>query len=554
MASRKKLRVISLGGLQEVGKNITVFEYGNDMIIVDCGIAFPDDDLLGIDLVIPDFSYLEENAHKIRGVFLTHGHEDHIGSLPFLLKKISVPAIYGTPLANGLVGNKLKEHGIKAKLKNVQPGDVINAGCFKIEFINVNHSIADACALAITSPIGVVLHTGDFKIDYTPILGETMDLQRFAELGKQGVKLLLCESTNAEHKGSTMSERNVGDIIKNIFDNSKKQRVMIATFSSNIHRIQHIIKCAEIQRKKVCILGRSMINSIKTARELGYIECKDDIFIDPKNLDDYVPEKTVIISTGSQGEPMAALSRIAFSDHRQVSIRPNDKIVISASPIPGNEKTVSKVINELLKKGADVIYEGVMDIHVSGHAKQEELKIVHTLVKPEYLMPVHGEYRHLKAHKDLAVSLGMKNKNVFVMNIGDVLEVDKNGARLNGTVASGRVFVDGIGIGDVGNVVLRDRKHLSEDGLMVVVIGVDRVAKEIVSGPDIISRGFVYVRESENLMGEARDVINNAIYKIDIEDVRDWNYLKSQVRDVLRDFVWKKTKRSPMILPIIMEV
>ncbi len=554
MASKKKLRVISLGGLQEVGKNITVFEYGNDIIIVDCGIAFPDDDLLGIDLVIPDFTYLEQNADRIRGVLLTHGHEDHIGSLPYLLKKINVPVIYGTPLTNGLLTNKFKEHGLKANLKNVKPGDTVNIGCFKIEFINVNHSIADACALAITTPVGVVLHTGDFKIDHTPIQGETMDLQRLAELGKQGVKLMLCESTNAESKGFTDSERNVGDIIKKIFDNSKKQRVMIATFSSNIHRIQHIIKCAEIQRKKVCILGRSMINSIKTARELGYIECKDDLFIDPKNLNDYTPEKTVIISTGSQGEPMSALSRIASSDHRQVSIRPNDKIVISASPIPGNEKLVSKVINELLRKGAEVIYEGVMDIHTSGHAKQEELKIVHTLVRPEYLMPVHGEYRHLNAHKDLALSLGMKKKNIFVMNIGEVLEIDRNGARTSGVVTSGRVFVDGIGVGDVGNVVLRDRKHLSEDGLMIVVLGIERASKEIVAGPDIISRGFVYVRESENLMEEAREVVSNAVYGMDIADVRDWNVLKSEVRDVLRDFLWKKTKRSPMILPIIMEV
>ncbi|MFV0519045.1 MAG: ribonuclease J [Lachnospirales bacterium] len=554
MASKKKLKVISLGGLQEIGKNITVFEYGNDIVIVDCGIAFPDEDLLGIDLVIPDFTYLQENAERVRALFLTHGHEDHIGSVPYLLKKLNIPVIFGTPLTNGLLNNKLKEHGLKANLRTVKPGDTVAAGCFRVEFINVNHSIADACALAISTPIGNIIHTGDFKIDHTPIRGEVINLGRFAELGNQGVKLLLCESTNVESKGFTMSERSVGEIIKNIFENSKKQRLLIATFSSNIHRIEHIIKCAEAQRRKVCILGRSMVNSIKTARELGYIECSEEIFIDAKDLNMHKPEKVVIVSTGSQGEPMSALSRIAMSDHRLVEVLPNDKIVISASPIPGNEKTVTKVINELLRRGAEVIYEGVMDIHVSGHAKQEEIKIMHNLCKPEYVMPVHGEYKHLNAHKEIAIALGTKKQNVFVMNLGDVLEIDRNGARVNGSVTSGRVFVDGIGVGDVGSVVLRDRKHLSEDGLMVVVIGIDKAARVVVSGPEVISRGFVYVRESENLMEEAREVINNAIEDCDLNAIRDWNFLKNVIRDGLRDFLWKKTKRSPMILPIIMEV
>ncbi|MFV0440071.1 MAG: ribonuclease J [Lachnospirales bacterium] len=546
--------MIALGGLQEIGKNITIFEYGNDILIADCGVAFPDDDLLGIDLVIPDFSYLQENEKKIRGLVLTHGHEDHIGSIPFLLKKVNIPVIFGTPLTTGLVQNRLKEHGITANIKNVKKGDTVGIGCFKVEFINVNHSIADACALAINTPVGMVLHTGDFKIDYTPIESETMDLQRFAELGKQGVKLLLCESTNVEHKGFTMSERSVGEIIRNIFNESKKQRLMIATFSSNIHRIQHIIQSAKVQRRKVCILGRSMINAIRTARELGYINCNDDLFIEPKHLGEYKPEKTVIIMTGSQGEPMSALSRIASSDHRQVDILEGDKIVISASPIPGNEKLVSRVINELLRKGADVIYEGVMDIHVSGHAKQEEIKIVHNLVQPEFFMPVHGEYRHLKTHKELAKSLGMKNNKIFLMNNGDVLEIDKKGAKMTGVVQAGRVFVDGMGVGDVGNVVLRDRKLLSEDGLMIVVLGIQKSTKTLVAGPDIITRGFVYVRESEALLIEAKEVASNIVDGVSMSEMRDWNLLKNLVRDGMRDFLWKKTKRSPMILPIVMEI
>lgn len=554
MASKKKLRVMSLGGLHEIGKNMTVFEYGNDIIIVDCGVAFPDDDLLGIDLVIPDFSYLTQNAEKIRGIFITHGHEDHIGGIPYLLRAINAP-IHGTKLTCGLVGNRLKEHKIKAKLNVVEAGAIVNAGCFRVEFINVNHSIPDACALAIRCPIGLVVHSGDFKVDYTPPQGEVIDLARFAELGKEGVKLFLCESTNVESKGFNVSEQSVSDVIENIFTNSKKQRVMIATFSSNVHRIAEVIKCAEKQKRKVCVLGRSMVNAIDKSLELGYIKCKSrDIFIEPSQLSNFTPDKICILTTGSQGEPMAALSRIASGDHRQVEILPNDKVVLSSSPIPGNEKTISKVINSLLLKGAEVIYEGILDIHVSGHAKQEELKLLHTLIKPEYVMPIHGEYRHLKTHKDLAVSLGTKKEKVFVMGIGDVLELDKKTAKLNGTVPSGRVLVDGLGVGDVGSVVLRDRKHLSEDGLIAIIIGVDTANKDVVTNPEIISRGFVYVKESDELMGEMRELVNDCLDTVNIQNNKDINNLKNVIREDLREFIWQKTKRNPMILPIIIQV
>ncbi len=553
MASNKKLKVISLGGLQEVGKNMTAFEYGKDIIIVDCGVAFPDESLLGIDLIIPDFTYILKNKDNIRGIFLTHGHEDHIGGVPYLLRNINVP-IYGTKLTCGLLNNKIKEHNLKATMNVVEAGKTINCGCFRIEFIHVNHSIADACALAINTPVGMVVHSGDFKIDHTPMQGEVIDLQRFAELGREGVKLFLCESTNAENKGFTMSERNVGDIMEDIFRNSRKQRIMVATFSSNIHRIQQIISCAKKQKRKICILGRSMVNAIKTSSELGYIDIDDSMVIEPGQISNYPPEKVVIISTGSQGEPMAALSRIASGEHKFVQIRPNDKIVISASPIPGNEKTVSRVINGLLKKGAEVIYHGIMDIHVSGHAKQEEIKILHSLIKPEYVMPVHGEYRHLKSHKDMLIDMGMNKNNIFVMDIGDVLEVGRKETKLNGTVPSGRTLIDGLGVGDIGNVVLRDRKQLSEDGLVMVVLTVDKGAREIVSGPDIISRGFVYVRESDGLIREAKSVVDDAIYGVDLHDMKDWNALKNTVRSSLREFFWQKTKRNPMILPIVMEM
>ncbi len=545
-----KLRIASLGGLQEIGKNITMFEYGNEIILIDCGVAFPQDSMLGIDLVTPDFTYLIKNKDKVKGLFLTHGHEDHIGSIPYLLKNFTVP-IYGTNLTIGLVTNKIKEHNLKAELNVVKAGDTVKVGQFGIEFIHVNHSIVDACAIAITTPVGVVVHSGDFKVDYTPIDGKIIDLQRFAELGKKGVQLFLCESTNVEAEGYTMSEKNVGEIFASIFDNSESQRIMVATFSSNIHRIQQILNFAIKHNRKVAIMGRSMVNNIRTASELGYINIPDGVFIENHEIKKYSDDKLVIITTGSQGEPMAALSRMASSEHRQVEIKPGDKVVISASPIPGNEKTVSKVINELMKKGAEVIYEGKMDIHVSGHGKKEEIKLLHALLKPKFFMPVHGEYRHLKLHKDLAVSMGMKKDNVFVMNIGDVLELDRKTAKINGTIPAGQVLIDGLGIGDVGNIVLRDRKHLSEDGLMVVVVGVQKDTGMFTAGPDIISRGFVYVRESEELMDGAREVVKNALEKC--EGKNDWTMIKSTIRDTLKDFLWQKTKRSPMILPVIIE-
>ncbi len=549
----KKLKVITLGGVNEIGKNITALEYGNDIILIDCGVAFPDDALLGIDLVIPDFTYLKKNSKRIRGLFITHGHEDHIGSIPYLLKEISVP-LYGTKLSLALVANKLKEHNISADSRIVTDKDKITAGCFKVEFIPVNHSIADASALAIETPVGLVIHSGDFKIDYTPIQGEVMDLQRFAKYGERGVKLFLCESTNVLSEGYTMSEKTVGKIFSQIFEDSAKQRIIVATFSSNIHRIQQIVEFASTHKRKVVIMGRSMVNNVKTARELGYIKAKDNLFIDINEMKNYNDEQIVIITTGSQGEPMAALSRMAMSDHKQVIIKASDKIVISASPIPGNEKLVSRVINELMRRGAEVIFDGKMEVHVSGHAKKEELKILHSLIKPEYFIPVHGEYRHLKEHKDLAIDLGMNKKNVFIMGIGDILELDKKSAKLAGTVEAGRVLVDGLGIGDVGNIVLRDRKHLSEDGLIVVVVAISKSTGQFLAGPDIISRGFVYVRESEILMTQAREVVIKALDEFEKAKRSDWNVIKTTIRDSLKSFIWKKTKRGPMILPIILEV
>ncbi|MCL2874308.1 MAG: ribonuclease J [Defluviitaleaceae bacterium] len=555
MASKKnKLKIFSLGGLQEIGKNITVFEYANDIIIVDCGVAFPNDDMLGIDLVIPDFTYLVKNKEKIRGIFLTHGHEDHIGSIPYLLREVSAP-IFATRLTLGLVENKLKEHGITADSRCVAIGDVVKTcGCFSVEFIGITHSIADSAALAIKTPVGTIIHTGDFKVDYTPIKGSAIDLQRFAELGKAGVQLLLCESTNVEQKGYTTSESAVGAIFEDIFDSSRNQRIMIATFSSNIHRIQQVINCAIRHNRKVCVIGRSMLNTVRVAQELGYLDVAEKIMIEPSQIKNYTDKEIVIITTGSQGEPMSALSRIAASEHKQVEIRPGDKIVISASPIPGNEKTIFKVINDLMRKGADVIYEGLMEVHVSGHAKQEEIKLLHALVKPKFLMPIHGEFRHLKTHKELAISLGMKKEDIFVMNNGEVLELTKDAAKTNGSVTSGHVFVDGLGVGDVGNIVLRDRRHLSQDGLMIIVMSVERESGLVIAGPDIISRGFVYVRESEDLMGEARDVVNKALRRCEERNNLEWTYMKNIVRDALKEFLWQKTKRSPMILPIIMEV
>lgn len=551
-----KLKVIPLGGLQEIGKNITAFEYKNEIIIVDCGIAFPEDDMLGIDLVIPDFTYLIKNSTKITGIFLTHGHEDHIGALPYLLKKISAP-IYGTKLTIGLIENKLREHNILNQVVRncVNAGDTVKIGNnFSVEFIRVTHSIADSCALAIKTDEGTIIHSGDFKIDYTPIQGDSIDLQRFAEIGKEGVLLFMCESTNIESKGFTMSERSVGAIFEEIFEKSINQRIMVATFSSNIDRIQQVINCAIKYNRKVLIMGRSMNNVVKVACELGYLDVPKNIFINVNNLKNYTDEQLVIIMTGSQGETMSALYRIAQSDHKQIAIKPNDKVIISASPIPGNEKNVYRVINELLKKGADVIYEGLKDVHVSGHARQEEIKLLHALIKPKFFMPIHGEYKHLSTHRNLSLELGMDKKNVFVLEIGDILEVTRQSAKINGSVPSGQVLVDGLGVGDVGNIVLRDRKHLSQDGLMIVVVSMEKMQGSLISGPDIISRGFVYVRESEALMSEARAVVKKTLLECEGKQISEWSYIKNLIKGTLRDYLWQKTKRNPMILPIIMEV
>ena len=557
-AKKSKLKVFSLGGLDEIGKNITVLEYANEIMIIDCGVAFPQDDMLGIDLVIPDFSYLQKNKNKIRGLVLTHGHEDHIGSVPYFLRDFKTP-IYGTKLTLGLVGNKLKEHNLLgvAELHCIEPQQTFKLGNhFKVEFIRTTHSIADSVAIAVKTPVGMAIHTGDFKVDYTPIQGKSIDLQRFAQLGIEGVLLFMCESTNVEQKGYTMSERSVGVIFEEIFDQSPNQRIMVATFSSNIHRIQQIINSAVKHRRKVLILGRSMVNAVATASELGYLDIPDNVLIEVSEVKRYTDPELVIITTGSQGEPMAALSRMASSEHRQIEIKPGDKIIVSSSPIPGNEKTISRVINELMRRGADVIYEGLMDVHVSGHAKQEEIKLLHALLKPKFLMPVHGEYRHLKQHKELAVTMGMDKDDVFVMSNGEVLELTEDSARMIASVPSGQVLVDGLGVGDVGNVVLRDRKHLAQDGLMVVVAGIclDGGRCVILSGPDIISRGFVYVRESEDLMEEARNVVTNALYACDQKNITEWNYIRNAIKEDLKNFLWQKTKRNPMILPIIMEL
>lgn len=553
--SKHKLKVFSLGGLQEIGKNMTGFEYDNEIIVIDCGVAFPSDQMLGIDLVIPDFTYLEKNREKFKALFVTHGHEDHIGSIPYLLKEFNVP-VYGTRLTLGLLENKLREHHLigKVNLICVEAGETTISGNFSVEYIRVTHSIADCVAMSIKTPAGTVVHSGDFKIDHTPIEGGTMDLNRFAQLGIEGVDLFLCESTNIEQPGFTMSERSLSSVFERIFEESESQRIMVATFSSNIHRIQQIINCAQKHSRKVVIIGRSMENAVRTANDLGYLNIPKDIIIEPSAIRNYTDDKLVIITTGSQGEPMAALSRMAQADHRQVEIKPNDKIIISSSPIPGNEKTIGRVINELMKRGADVIYEGLMDVHVSGHAKQEEIKILHSLVRPKFLMPIHGEFRHLIAHRELAIEMGMKKEDIFVMNIGDVLEISNGTAVRAGTVPAGQILIDGLGIGDVGNIVLRDRKHLSQDGLVIVVLIMERGSGHVVAGPDIISRGFVYVRESENLIDEAREKVSISLESCMENQVSDWGIIKSTIRDVLKEYLWQRTKRSPMILPIIMEI
>ncbi|TCT16887.1 ribonuclease J [Natranaerovirga pectinivora] len=547
-----KVKIIPLGGLEQIGMNITAFEYEDNIIIVDCGIAFPEDEMLGIDLVIPDFTYLKNNVDKIKGVVLTHGHEDHIGSLPYLLKEMNVP-IYGTKLTIGLVENKLKEHNLikTTRRKVVKQGQTIVLGNFKIEFIRSNHSIADAVALAITTPAGIIIHSGDFKIDYTPVFGEVINLQRFAEYGKKGVLAFLCDSTNVERPGYTMSEKTVGKAFDNIFSENRRSRIIIATFASNVDRVQQVINSAVKFKRKMVVEGRSMINVVNTAKELGYLKIPSDMLIDVEEMKNYRDDQIVIISTGSQGEPMAALSRMASNNHRRITIKPGDMVVLSSTPIPGNEKTVSRVINELFRKGAKVIFQ---DTHVSGHACQEEIKLLHTLVKPKYFIPVHGEYRHLIKHAELAEDLGVKKDNIFILSPGDILELDNESGGLTGRVPAEAVLVDGLGVGDVGNIVLRDRQHLSQNGLIIVVVTLRKHSAEVVAGPDIISRGFVYVRESETLIEDAKNVIREALNQCLSKNITDWSRIKTALKDALSEFLWKQTKRNPMILPIIMEL
>lgn len=553
MAKKLKLKIIPLGGLDEIGKNITAFEYGNNIIVLDCGLAFPDEELLGIDTVIPDFTYLIKNIEKLKAIVLTHGHEDHIGALPYLLKDVKVP-VYGTNLTLGLVQNKLKEHEIDAKLVRVNPGDSVNIGPFKVEFIRSNHSIADAVAIALHTPAGIVVHTGDFKIDPTPIDGEMIDITRLGELGKKGVLALMSDSTNAERSGFTKSERTVGSTFEQVFKNTKR-RIIVATFASNVHRVQQIINAAVNNKRKVAVSGRSMINLVEVAINLGYMKVPRGTIIDIEEIKKYQPEQLVIITTGSQGEPMSALYRMAYSDHRQVDINGGDLVIVSANPIPGNEKLVSNVINELYKKGAEVINDHTTaEVHVSGHACQEELKMILALTKPKYFIPVHGEYKHLKAASDLGRIMGIDDKNIFIMNIGNVLELTQNDAKIGESVPAGRVLVDGLGVGDVGNIVLRDRKHLAEDGIIVIVVTICGESGCVLSGPDVISRGFVYVRESENLMDTIREISKNCLDDCERNKIRDWTTIKTKLKSKVSEELYRDTKRKPMILPVIMEV
>ena len=547
-----KLKIIPLGGLEQIGMNITAFEYEDSIIVVDCGLSFPEDDMYGIDLVIPDITYLKDNIDKVKGFFITHGHEDHIGAIPYVLREINVP-IYSTKLTNGIIEHKLREHNMltKVKRKVVKYGQHINLGCFRVEFIKTNHSIQDAAALAIYSPAGIIVHTGDFKVDYTPVFGDAIDLQRFAEIGKKGVLALMCESTNAERPGFTMSERTVGKTFDTIFDENEKSRIIVATFASNVDRVQQIINSARKHGRKVIVEGRSMVNIINTAVELGYIQAPDNIIISIEEMKNYSDEQIVLVTTGSQGEAMAALSRIAASIHRKVTIKPGDTVIFSSNPIPGNEKSVSKVINELSMKGAKVIFQ---DAHVSGHACQEELKLIYSLVRPKFAIPVHGEYRHLLRHGELAQEMGISKENVVIMKSGNVLELKEDSAKIVGEVQAQGIMVDGLGVGDVGNIVLRDRQHLSENGLLVVVLTMERGSGQVLAGPDIVSRGFVYVREAENLMDECLEIVNIALERLFDRGITDWGKIKSEIKDSLNDFLWKKTKRNPMILPIIMEV
>lgn len=547
-----KLRIIPLGGLERIGMNITAFEFEDSIIVVDCGLAFPEDDMLGIDLVIPDVTYLKDNIDKVKGFVITHGHEDHIGALPYVLKEINIP-IYTTKLTMGIIENKLKEHNLlrSTKRKVVRHGQSINLGKFRIEFIKTNHSIQDASALAIYSPAGIVVHTGDFKVDYTPVFGDAIDLQRFAEIGKKGVLALMSDSTNAERKGFTQSEKTVGKAFDQIFAEHQDTRLIIATFASNVDRVQQIINSAYKYERKVVVEGRSMVNIISTASELGYLDIPENTLIEIDQMRNYPPEKMVLITTGSQGESMAALSRMAADIHRKVTIQPNDTIIFSSNPIPGNEKSVSRVINELSEKGANVIFQ---DVHVSGHACQEELKLIYSLVKPKYAIPVHGEYRHLKANAGIAESLGIPKENIHIIQSGDVMEISQDEAKIVDKVHTGAILVDGLGVGDVGNIVLRDRQHLAEDGILIVVLTLEKGTNRLLAGPDIVSRGFVYVRESEGLMEDSRKVVSDALDKCLSGKHADWNKIKLVIRDTLNDYIWKKTKRRPMVIPIIMDV
>lgn len=551
--NEEKVRIIPLGGLGEIGKNITVIECDDEIIVIDCGIAFPDEEMYGVDLIIPDITYLKNNEKKIKGIFLTHGHEDHIGALPYVLKEINVP-LYGTKLTIGIVRTKLEEHNVlsEAKLNNVEPGDVISFNKLKVEFIRNTHSIADSCSLAIFTPVGIILHTGDFKIDYTPIDGQKMDLQRISNLGKEGIALLMADSTNVERQGHSLSEKSIGLTLDRIIGKAKG-KVIVATFASNIHRMQQIVDASIKSNRKVAFNGRSMENISKVAMELGYLHIPNEHIISIDDLNDYENNKITLITTGSQGEPMASLARIAFSTHRKIVIEPNDTFIISASPIPGNDKLISRVINQLFRKGADVIYEDLEDVHVSGHAYKEELKLIHTLVNPKYFMPVHGEYRHLKHHGDLAEDLGMKKSDIFILETGNVLELTKNSCKKEGKVRTGAIFVDGLGVGDVGNIVLRDRRHLAQDGMLTIVVAIERDTLSIVSGPDVITRGFVYVKESEELINKVKELSVNELEKCLGMGVIEWYVLKGSIKKNVENYIYEKTKRRPTIIPIIME-
>ena len=551
--NQNKVQIIPLGGLGEIGKNMTVFRYGDDIILIDAGLMFPEDDMLGIDLVIPDITYLLENKDKVKAIFLTHGHEDHIGALPYVLKQIDVP-VYGTALTLGILQGRLRENNVSDNnLVTIKPGDKINVGAFNLEFIRVNHSIPDAISIVLKTPIGTIIHTGDFKFDQTPVDGQVTQFNKFAEFGDEGVLALLADSTNAERPGFTQSEKMVGQTFDDEFRYARN-RIIVATFSSNVHRIQQVVDSAVKYKRKVAVIGRSMINVVNIAMELGYLRIPEGVLIDIDETNNYTSDQIVIITTGSQGEPMSALTRMAMNDHKKVDIMPGDTVIISATPIPGNEKLVARTIDHLYKLGADVIYEKSNGVHVSGHASQEEIKLMHNLVRPKYFIPVHGEYRHLIKHANLAKDLGMPSENIVIAENGSVIEISKNSIGINGKIQSGKVLVDGLGVGDVGNIVLRDRRQLSQDGIMIVVVTIDHETCHVVSGPDIVSRGFVYVREAEDLMEEAREKVLSALERCENNGVSEWSMIKSTIRDNLGRFLYERTRRRPMILPIIMEI